>query len=276
MKTGIIIVNYNDYENTIKLVNNIKDYKIIDSVVVVDNKSSDNSLNQLKKLTIKKLIILELEFNSGYSGALNKGCKYLTDKYKQCNILISNSDIIINNSSDLKKLINTLNDKIVMVGPVIEEHGSLNRGWKIPTPKQDIIMNLPKIHNKYRRKHIFYDDDAYITTLTKVEAVSGCFFAVSSDHLKRINYFDDNVFLYYEENILGVKTKVLNKEIVVNNDVKIIHNHSVTIDKNINRRKKYQILKDSQYYFQKNYNNANFFELGLLKLTVFLFKLFRG
>ena len=36
MKTGIIIVNYNDFTSTEKLIHNIKNYRVIDKIVVVD------------------------------------------------------------------------------------------------------------------------------------------------------------------------------------------------------------------------------------------------
>ena len=40
-KIGFIIVNYNDYLNTSKLLDNIKNYSAIDLIVVVDNNSND-------------------------------------------------------------------------------------------------------------------------------------------------------------------------------------------------------------------------------------------
>ena len=48
-KIGFVIINYNDYENTNKLLNNIKDYKCLNKIVIVDNHSTDNSLKKLKK-----------------------------------------------------------------------------------------------------------------------------------------------------------------------------------------------------------------------------------
>ena len=35
-----LIVNYNDYDNTFKLLKNIEDYNVIDEIVVVDNNSN--------------------------------------------------------------------------------------------------------------------------------------------------------------------------------------------------------------------------------------------
>ena len=91
----MVIVNYNDYETTKRLLDNVKDYKVLKEIVVVDNKSTDNSLEELRKLKNKKITIIDSGENKGYSYALNVGCKYLIDKYKSLNIVISNSDIII-------------------------------------------------------------------------------------------------------------------------------------------------------------------------------------
>ena len=63
------------------------------------------------------------------------------------------------------------------------------------------------------------------------------------------------------------KLKQHNLRTVINTEVEVFHNHSVTIDKNIKRINKYKILKNSQMYFEKKYNNANIFEIFLLWLT---------
>ena len=41
MNVSCIILNYNDADTTIKLVQGMKDYSSLDSIVVVDNHSTD-------------------------------------------------------------------------------------------------------------------------------------------------------------------------------------------------------------------------------------------
>ena len=77
--------------------------------------------------------------------------------------------------------------------------------------------------------------------------------------LEKVNYFDENTFLYYEENILAKKIKDISKKEAINN--------KVTIDKNIKKINKYKILKTSQKYYVHNYLKANKLELLLLCLT---------
>lgn len=271
MKTGIIIVNYNDFTSTEKLINNIKDYRVIDKIVVVDNHSSDDSPQKLKKLKLPKLKVIINEENKGYSYAINTGAKYLIDEYKECNIIISNADVIIEKEEDIETLIKLLHRKNVgIVAPTILERGTKNRGWKNPTPKQEIILNIAYIHRFFRKKYLYYDDDYYQGDFSIVDVLSGCFFLIQSKTLQAVNYLDDHVFLYYEENILAKKLQVKKKINLISNKVTIIHNHSVTIDKSLKRIKKYKAQKKSQYYFEVEYNNASLLERMLLKLTAWL------
>ncbi len=274
MKTGIIIVNYNDFTSTEKLIHNIKNYRVIDKIVVVDNHSSDDSARKLKQLKLPKLKVIINEENKGYSYAINIGAKYLIEEYKECNIIISNADVIIDKEEDIEILIKLLHRKNVgIVAPTILERKTKNRGWKNPTPKQEIVLNLAYIHRFFRKKYLYYDEDYYQGDFSIVDVLSGCFFLIQSKTLQAVNYLDDHVFLYYEENILAKKLQVKKKINLVSNKVTIIHNHSVTIDKSLKRIKKYKAQKKSQYYFEVEYNNASWLERILLKLTAWLSQL---
>lgn len=275
MQTGIVIVNYNDYESTFKLVENIKKYKILEKIVIVDNNSREEEKEKLRTIKHKKVKIIENSENKGYSYAINIGAKYLISLYGKCNIIVSNSDVIIKEEKNIKELLKTLLNKDVAVSsPVIFENGKLNRGWKLTTPKQDILMMLPKVYSFFERKYRYYKEEHYMEKTSIVDVVSGCFFLIKSTVLEEIGFLDENVFLYYEENILAKKLKKLKLKSVINNEVVIIHNHSVTIDKNINRRRKLKVLRNSQFYYEEKYNNASKFELFIMKMFSKFFILF--
>ena len=267
---GMVIVNYNDYKTTKRLLDNVKDYKVLKEIVVVDNKSTDSSLEELKRVKSKKITIIDSGENKGYSYALNVGCKYLIDKYKSLNIIISNSDIVIDSELDIKDLNSYISGKNVIVGPTIIQGNDLNRGFKIPSPWQDIKQNIVFFGKRVLAKELNYPDSYYHKEISKVDTVSGCFFMISSKHLEEMGYFDEGVFLYYEENIMGIKTKKLGKNIIVANNVDVVHDHSVSIDKSLKRIKKYDILKTSQEYFEKTYNGASKIELFWLKVFRYL------
>ena len=92
--TGIVILNYNDYKTTSEMLENIKNMKVLDHIVVVDNNSSDNSLKELDKYKSKKIDIVANKENKGYAYGNNVGIKYLRDNYKCDYVFISNPDII--------------------------------------------------------------------------------------------------------------------------------------------------------------------------------------
>lgn len=265
-KLGMVIVNYNDYKMTLNLLENIKDYKCLDKIVIVDNKSTDSSFKELKRFENKKVVVLEAEENKGYASGMNIGARYLNEHFKKCNILFSNADIIINKEEDLMELSKDIKDNIAVVGPTIVENKKLNRGWMMSTVEDEIKFNLPFISRKYRRENL-YDDKYYEEDISLVGVVSGCFFCVSGEALKKVDYFDENTFLYYEENIFAKKLEAIDMQEAVDNKVVIIHNHSVTIDKNVARINKYKLLKKSQRYFVKEYLKANEKELKRLDFT---------
>ena len=90
---SFVIINYNDSDTTIRLLNNIKNYKILKEIVIVDNKSTDDSVKKLEKFTDDKITLLVNDENKGYSSGMNLGAKYLLEKYKNINIIFSNADI---------------------------------------------------------------------------------------------------------------------------------------------------------------------------------------
>ena len=112
-----------------------------------------------------------------------------------------------------------------------------------------------------------YPESHYQKKTSVVDVVSGCVFLMKASTIRDAGYFDENVFLYYEENIMARKLETLQLKSVLYNDITFVHNHSVSIDKSVKRLNKYKILKKSQAYFEKYYNHANRFERFLLWLT---------
>ena len=270
-KLGMVIVNYNDFDLTRRLLENIRDYKCLNHIVVVDNNSSDDSFEKLKEFESNRITIIK-NSSRHFSSGLNVGAKYLIKKVGDCNIIFSNSDIIIKGEEDLKKLSSNINKDVVVVGPTVDEHGIMNRGWPLPTTNQEILFNIPLLSRYFKKKFLVYPKEHYQEDTSIVDVVSGCFFLVDSKFLKENDYFDEGTFLYYEEQIFATKVKNAKKKELVDNTVVIIHDHSVTIDKTLNRLKKQKTLKQSQRYFAKKYQNANGIQMALLTITDYLYR----
>lgn len=272
MKTAIIVLNYNSEKETEEYVNKIKDYKIIDKIIVVDNMSTTiGAYEKLKELEDDKIDVVRSERNGGYSYGNNFGIHYLeTLEEKYDNIIISNSDIDIEENS-IKKTIDFLNSdsKIAVVAPRMyngNNKPARRSAWKIRTAKLDFIHSTRLLELLFYRKLRAgeYSEEEYKNDSLKVEAIAGSFFAIKYDILKEVGYFDENVFLFYEEDILAHKLKRLGYEEYSLNDIKFIHYESQTIKKSFNYMRKMRILYKSKMYYQREYN-----QIGLLGVIGF-------
>ena len=58
MKTGLIIIHYNDYESLFNLINNVKNYKCLDEIIIYDNNSKDEIKRKIEKLKNKNINII--------------------------------------------------------------------------------------------------------------------------------------------------------------------------------------------------------------------------
>lgn len=88
MESVLIVLNYNDAITTKKLINNAENIKKIDKIVVVDNNSSDNSLEELEKLKGEKTDVIKAEKNGWYAYGNNYGVTYAIRNYSPKYILL--------------------------------------------------------------------------------------------------------------------------------------------------------------------------------------------
>ena len=270
MKTGIVILNYNDSENTIKMIEQIKDYKCFSKIVIVDNCSTDDSVEKITPYIRNHIVLLEAKKNKGYASGNNIGLKYL-DKETNCElVIISNPDVLVEESVinemilDMKK-----NKDISFLGPKILEYGRITKGWKLPNYFTELLSTVNLLH-RFSFQFQKYPDDYYQEKLCKVEVLHGCFFMARLSSFKKIHYFDPNTFLYYEENIIAHKARDKGLFSFVDTSLSVNHLGSQSVKKNLQKVKKYKVIKKSMFYYEKEYNHLNIFGMVLLKIFYYI------
>lgn len=278
MKLAVIVVNFNDINDTKKYVNQISKYEVIDKIVVVDNKSTkpENSFELLKELDSSKVEVIQSERNGGYAYGNNFGIKYLENKNEYYNYYaISNPDIEISEDA-IKKCIKALekNEKIGVVAPrMFNGKGKPVRrsAWKYRTFGREVVHSsriLELLFYKVLRNGEYTEED-YTKEELKVEAISGAFFIIKKEALDKINKFDENVFLFYEEDILAKQLEENKYEIYSLNNISFKHYESQTIGKTFSYFKKMKELYISKMYYHKTYTKIN-------KIQVLIFKVLHG
>ena len=265
MKAAVIIVNYNDIENTVRYVQKIKKYTVINRIVVVDNLSTTmGAFEKLKKLEDEKVYVIQSDKNGGYNYGNNVGIHYLEEKKEEYDyIIISNPDIEIEEEA-IEKCLNVFDEskEIAIVAPRMfnKNNKPIRRSaWKLRTVGLDIIHATRFLeilfYKKLRRGE--YSEEDYKNPILEVDAISGAFFIIKNDILKEIGLFDENVFLFYEEDILAKVLKEKNYKTISLNTQKFIHYESQTIGKTFSYYNKMKQLFRSKMYYQEKYNQIN-------------------
>lgn len=277
MRVAAIIVNYNDVDDTNRFVNEITKYNVIDRIVVVDNMSTTiGAFENLKKLESEKVKVLQADKNGGYDYGNNFGIKYLQSQKEEYDyIIISNPDIEVEEKAIIHCLqILEENSKIAACAPrMFNKEGKPIRrsSWKIRTFWLDVVHATRLLEILFYKilRNGEYSEEEYKKEILKVEAIAGAFFIIRYDVLKDIGLLDENVFLFYEEDILAKKVKEKGLEIVSLNSEKFIHYESQTIGKTLTYYKKMKQLYISKMYYHKTYNKINFmqsFVYGILNI----------
>lgn len=268
-----VILNYNDAKTTIDLVEKIKNYENIGNIIIVDNCSTDNSLDILSKVTSDKIILISSDCNGGYGYGNNYGVNYAVKKLGYRYILISNPDVEFNNDT-INCMLDTLknNKKCAIVAPVqLDRNDRIikNYAWKMPTVWQYILTSgliMDKIYNTNQYKKDFLNSKHELT----VDCVPGAFLGIDIYKFKG-ELYDEEFFLYCEELVIGMLVRRNDYESVLLIDKRYKHMHAVSINKSISSiRKQRKILRKSKMLFLKKYLKANTIQLLIGKLFFYI------
>lgn len=278
VNNSLVLLNYNDSETATKFLETIKNYTVIDSVVVIDNNSTDNSYEILKKFASDKIKVIKSNKNGGYAYGNNLGIKCAEKIFNPKYIIISNPDVFFTEDLIIECIKYLENDKMAAIatGKMFDKNNRESKvmAWKIPSFWRDIQLSLMFANKFYGNKLVSYDKEYLNNEKAIVEVVPGSFFVIKSDIMRKINYFDEDTFLYCEERILAHKIKNIGYYSVLLGNSKYFHYHGKTIKKNISRSvKQYSILQDSKRLFLKKYLGVSVIKLAIFDIVTILGKL---
>jgi len=225
---GIIILNYNLWEETIRCVDSIMDHCAVPcKIIVVDNVSPNDSYEQLKRhLSDERYTavdVIQSDYNGGYSYGNNFGFRYCVAKYKSKYLIFSNSDILFQRGT-VENLIKALrvNADALAAGPLVKNP----KGDVESLPMKSARVFGDMICTRGWRKRVYSVND--LQNLKQVYLVSGCCFVVNAELFEEIGCFDEGVFLYEEEHILSFKAQRMHYTIWFEPRAEVVHKHGST------------------------------------------------
>lgn len=200
----IVIVNWNSGALLSRCVMSVREYHsgLVDSVVVVDNASTDDSLDKLHdvgELPVP-LRIIRNDANRGFAAACNQGAALTSSTY----ILFLNPDAALMNdslSAAHEYMERSDHDDVGVVGVQLEEEdGRVARSCaRLPSPARFLsyslgINRLPGL----RSSAIIMGEWAHDSTRV-VDHVIGAFFLTRRALFSALDGFDERFFVYYED-----------------------------------------------------------------------------
>lgn len=197
MDVSIIIVNYNSRNllfNCVKsILNNISDIEF--EIIVVDNNSSDESLELCKSLQCTKLKIVESSDNLGFSRANNLGVKHSSGKI--LHFLNPDTEVDNNLVGDYKQIISDDYNSIenVYVNPMKDLDGTVYYGKNYIPESFNYLVYLFN-----RKKTKWY----YI----------GATVMMSRKAFNRIGGWNEKFFMYEEDSDLFYRINKFNIPII--------------------------------------------------------------
>ena len=255
---AVVILTWNGFEYTKKCLESIKQHGIPENVqiVVVDNGSTDGTIQYLQSLLWIKLIANKK--NLGFTCGNNMALRSLPEN---TDVILLNNDVEIFDPLWIKKLHDTVyqSEHYGIAGCRIRRaHGGIfqHAGTYMP----DQLFQGIQIGGGER------DINQYNNIDHSVEGVVFACAYIKSVVLKRIGILDEDYFAYYEDTDYCLKAKVAGYETVVCGSLTILHHENASTAINgINFNSIYQKSKKTFLSKWKHFLEERYFsEINLI------------
>ncbi len=193
---SVIIVSFNTKKLTVDCLKSIENEgsKLGIEVIVVDNNSSDGSVDALKSFKTNKFKYIAIfnDSNTGYAKANNQGIKEACGKY----ILLLNSDTLVhkNSLSALVEFAQKIPDAGVVGPRLLNIDGSLQGScFHFPTIKNAILEYF------WGKKGFFDKYAPNGKNPETVDALVGAAFLITPKALGEVGVLDERYWAYFED-----------------------------------------------------------------------------
>ncbi|MBU0742290.1 glycosyltransferase family 2 protein [bacterium] len=271
----IIIVNWRAGKFLLNCLRSIEvsrgDYHL-EAVTVVDNDSSDGSLDGIDSLDLPLRVIRNDE-NIGFARACNLGTEGIDADFT----LFLNPDMVLSSDAlhlSLGTFRNEDNERVGILGvQLLDEHRRVSRSCsRFPTPV--IILNrstgLSSLWPQIFKPQFLLEWDHGESR--DVDQVMGAYFMVRQGVFDELNGFDERFFMYFEEvdfcfraNTLGWRTRYLA-------EASALHHGRVSSDQ-VRAQCLFFSLRSRLLYFRKYATTAGYW--SVLFFTVLVEPVFR-
>ena len=207
------------------------------SIIVIENSSNQMLKEELEKKYENVKVIIPGK-NIGFTAGYNLGIKESKTDF----VFLNPADVVLSNKclSDLEECVSKIDD-FTILGPTYDNEKNY-KNYEIWDQKKLNINLKGQIFEKYKVKEVDFIDNDFI---------------INKKHFKKIGFFDENIFIYFDTMDFCKRVRLDNKKIYVCDKIKFTHFGSQSHDPkfslqaSLNRNWHYNWSKF--YYFKKNF-----------------------
>lgn len=264
----IILLNYNGWKDTVECVRSIRaSCKKKYTIVVVDNKSTNNSVEILQREIGDEIVLLKAQSNKGFSAGNNIGIKYALSNGAEYVLLLNNDTIVKNDFFDDLLEFAQNNSQLGCISSRIYYYENKDKIWY---DGGDFNYHTGRaIH--YRFNEISSD----IHGVNEAGFVSGCFMLIPIPVIQQIGFMDERYFLYVEDTEYSLRIKKAGYKLYWNAEHCIYHKVNSSTKKLSNTIQYYEI-RNRLLLCDTYLTKMQLFEMKIYNIIFYTYKIMRG
>jgi len=257
-KVAVVILNWNGIKDTLVCIKSISKQSYSNfNIIIVDNGSTDNSIDNLENVVSKnsKAYLLKNIENKGFAGGVNTGIDYAIKNNFDAVALFNNDAVADKNWLD--ELVRGLDKATVVTSLLLSENGKIIDSteesysiWGMPFPKNRGIITRAAPNSGY------------------ILGATGGATLYKTSLFKEIGLFDESFFAYYEDVDISFRAQLAGHKIYYTKDAIAYHKQGATSSK-IPGFTVYQTFKNIPLLYAKNVPAGLLFPIGVRLLLLY-------
>jgi GT2 family glycosyltransferase len=210
-----VLLNYNQYDFTRDAIESLEESEWKNNqIIVVDNQSSDDSVNRLKK-EYPNVKLIEVDSNLGCSGGRNLGAQKALDVGADYVFFMDNDALA--SKECIGRLVLHLNNEpsLGLVGPKVMQH-----------PETDLVSILGTVIEwDSCRYYALQEEPREMPADHLIDAawVAGTAWMVRASIFEEVGFLDDRYFIYFEDTDFSLRIQRKGYRTAVAADAQIWH-----------------------------------------------------
>lgn len=246
-RVGCFICNYNKRDYVVGCVESLlsQTYRDID-IYVIDNASTDRSVESLENKFGDLINILVNEENLGGSGGFNRGLRTALEESYEYAVLIDN-DVVLDQDAigNMLSYMETHSDVGILGAKILQMQN--------PDIIQDIggsITDRLLMHGNY-----YGAQDEGLPEYLESDYISTCTAMARMSAVKEFGIMPEDNFIYWDDVEWSKKCQLAGYKTVAIGNAKVWHNHSIT--GKVSSFVKYYITRNRLHYLAKYYKEMD-------------------